>query len=128
MANVKGAVEVGKGAAKRVPAAVRSLANGDVLLEVNGPAGEVAESYTLRMKTNALCRLEQLMGDHVHKLGRRLTNPGMQDLRAILCAALSDHHPDVATLAGAGDLIDRAGFEVCAPAALEAFAAGFPSA
>ncbi|MBA2627187.1 MAG: hypothetical protein H0U85_04190 [Gemmatimonadales bacterium] len=98
---------------------------GEVLLEVKGANGNTTDSYVLLMRTNALVRLEQHMGDHIHKLGPRISSPGMGDLRALLCAALSTRHPEI-TLEGAGEIIDAAGFEEAGAAVMNALNLGFP--
>jgi hypothetical protein len=112
---------------RAVTAPVANPEDGEVLLEVKDANGEVKECFVLRMKTNAICRLEQAMGMHVHKLGPRLSNPGMQDLRCLLFAALSDRHP-LMTQAEVGNLIDRVGFDAATAAVMEAFTLGFPEA
>jgi hypothetical protein len=99
--------------------------NGEVLIEVRGPNGEVKRGYVMRMNTNAICVLEQAMGEHIHKLMPRIIDPGMQDLRALLFAGLHERQPEM-TIADAGDLIDQAGFEACANAVMEACTLGFP--
>lgn len=112
---------------REVPTPAANPEDGEVLLEVKDANGAVKEAFVLRMKTNAVCRLEQAMGEHVHKLGPRLTNPGMQDLRALMFAALSDRHP-LMSQSDAGNVIDRAGFDACVAAVMEAFTLGFPKA
>lgn len=112
---------------REVPAPVANPEAGEVALEVRDAAGEVVETFVLRMNTNALCALEKVMGEHVHKLGPRVMNPGMQDLRALLFAALRARHPGM-TLDDAGDLIDRAGYDAALTPVMEAFALGFPTA
>lgn len=112
---------------REVPPPVANPEAGEVALVVRNDRDEIVETFVLRMNTNALCALEQAMGEHVHKLGARVMNPGLQDLRALLYAALRARHPGM-TANDAGDLIDRAGYEGTMTAVLEAFRLGFPAA
>lgn len=87
--------------------------------------GELGQTYVLRMGTNALAKLEDVMGDHIHKLAPRLMSPRLGDMRAMLCAALGERHPEI-TLLEAGNIIDRAGYDAAGAALVEALNLGFP--
>lgn len=113
---------------QRIPAPVANPEDGEVLLEIKDAAGNVTETFVLRMNTNAICRLEQALSDGIVQIERRLRiNPSLQDLRALLFAGLLNRHPLV-TLNDAGNLIDRIGMSAASVLLLKVFELGFPVA
>jgi hypothetical protein len=69
-----------------------------------------AQTYTLRLTTNACCELEDRSGKHLDDIFRSAYEGGIRDLRWLIWAALQDRHADAAnTPADAGRIIDDAG-------------------
>jgi len=97
---------------------------GEVAVETNGA------SYTLRFSTNAICELEDHMGEPINVIAARLGNAeqvGLKMARALFWAALRDNHREV-TLPQAGELIDALGAGAAMEKVGEAFRAAFPPA
>lgn len=101
----------------------------------NSQRGEVAflagdSSYTLSFSINALCELEDALGDGVNAIAAQLGNPGavrIKTLRAVLWAGLLDHH-DGLSIDDAGRVMTEAGIPATMAAIGKAFAAAFPDA
>lgn len=84
----------------------------------NREKGEVSfssqgQTYTLRLSINALCELEDLMstGDKritVQDVTQRVNRGDMTAIRALLWAALREHHPAL-TLKDVGNVLEAAG-------------------
>jgi hypothetical protein len=101
----------------------------------NKVRGEVAfaagdKSYTLLFDINALCELEDVLGEGA--LAGGLGANGAQDvlislkrLRAFVWCGLRRHH-GVLTLADAGDIVGAAGIAAATAAVGEALQAAFP--
>jgi hypothetical protein len=69
------------------------------------------KSYTFVLSINALCELEDLLGQRINDTLAKLGNPNASDLRtmrAMLWAGLREHHPDV-TLKQAGVMLQKMG-------------------
>jgi hypothetical protein len=79
----------------------------------NAVKGEVAvacgeKTYTLVLTTNALCELEDLLGQSTGKSIRQLSEMDMRVMRGMFWAALRRHHQAL-TVQGAADIIDALG-------------------
>ncbi len=97
---------------------------GEVSLEAAG------KTYTMHMSVNALCVLEGEIGktapEIFAELDTRREKVSVTRIRAILWAALTDHHPEL-TQKEAGKIIGEAGGIVTVLGKLaEAIAAAFP--
>ena len=87
------------------------------------------KAYTLSFSINALCELEEEMGQPVAKIAAGLGKPEemrIATVRSLVWAALRDHHPDV-DLKSAGELISEAGISNIMPAIGQAFQLAFPA-
>ena len=97
---------------------------GSVALQVGDRA------YTLSFSVNAICELEDALGQPVAKIAAGLNDPEnvrMSTVRAIIWAALRDHHSEV-DLKGAGEIATEAGIPACMEAIEKAFNLAFPEA
>jgi hypothetical protein len=89
-------------------------------------AGERA--YALSFSVNAICELEDALGQPVNQIARGMETPDqvrMSTIRALLWAALRDHHEDVG-LKQAGEIATEAGVPAVMEAIGEAFRLAFP--
>lgn len=89
-------------------------------------------TYTLSMSINAMCALEahlkKPIGEIMLEMYAVQANPARMSVtlpRAVLWAALADHHSDIDETA-AGDLLGEAGLGVALAAVTESFALAFP--
>lgn len=85
-------------------------------------------AYTLSFSVNALCELEDALEQPVAQIANALNDPDtvrLTTVRALVWAALRDHHEDV-TLKGAGEIITDAGMPACMEAIGKAFKLAFP--
>lgn len=85
-------------------------------------------AYTLSFSVNALCELEDLLGQPVAQIAGSLNDPGnvrMSTVRALIWSALRDHHAEVG-LEGAGEIATEAGITSCMEAIGKAFKLAFP--
>ena len=97
---------------------------GSVALQVGDRA------YTLSFSVNAICELEDALGQPVAKIAAGLNDPEnvrMSTVRAIIWAALRDHHSEV-DFKGAGEIATEAGIPACMEAIGKAFNLAFPEA
>ncbi|WP_173931391.1 GTA-gp10 family protein [Chelativorans sp. Marseille-P2723] len=95
---------------------------GSVALQVGGRA------YTLSFSVNALCELEDALGQPVAQIANALNDPDtarLSTVRALVWAGLRDHHDEVG-VKEAGDIITDAGIPACMEAIGKAFKAAFP--
>lgn len=86
--------------------------------------------WTLKFSTNALCELEDELGEGAEQLAAIMARPGtgkIKMLRLILKCALSDNHPDL-TLIQVGELIDEVGIEKAMGMMQKALTIGMPVA
>lgn len=84
----------------------------------------------LSFSVNALCELEDLLGQPVAKIAAGLKDPEnvrLATVRALVWAALRDHHDEV-TLKGAGTIASDAGVPAVMAAVGKAFSLAFPEA
>jgi hypothetical protein len=97
-----------------------SKAKGEVSIEADG------KRYTLAFSINALCELEDKLGESVADIGS-LAAKGKRfsTIRTVFWAGLHDHHPDL-TLQDAGKIISAMGIEAADAAVAEAFGLAFP--
>lgn len=101
----------------------------------NPHRGEVAlhvgdKTYTLSLSVNAICELEELLGEPVTKIAASLRDPEgvrLTTVRALVWAALRDHHEGV-TMKDAGSIATEAGVPAVMAAIGECFNRAFPSA
>lgn len=101
----------------------------------NKHRGEVAfdlegKTYTLRLSTNALCELENVLGCGINEIGSKLANPEtlrLSTVRAVIWAALRDHHREV-TLADAGVMVDALKLSGAVELIGKTLSAAFPDA
>lgn len=85
--------------------------------------------YTLSFSINAMCELEDAMGEPIALIAAGLNNPAgvkVSTVRALVWAALLDHHPEI-DVKGAGELVSEAGLPDVMAAVGKAFANAFPS-
>jgi len=92
------------------------------------PLQAVGTTYTLCLSTNAMCELEGLTGEAIGTLAEKMNGDSvrMTDVRALVWAALQDHHPD-ADLKEAGNIITLAGMPATMEAVGRAFELAFPA-
>lgn len=85
-------------------------------------------TYKLCFSANALCELEDLTGETVGAITEKLNGAGasMTLIRALVWAALQDHHPEV-DIKAAGNIITLAGMAACMEAIGKAFELAFPA-
>lgn len=84
--------------------------------------------YTLSFSINAMCELEDLLGEPISQIAKSLGDPQsvrMSTVRALVWAALRDHHSDI-DLKGAGDLVAEATVTSTMETIGRAFALAFP--
>jgi len=96
---------------------------GQVDLEVG------SKTYTLSFSINAMCELEDELGEPIAVIAAGLNNPAgvkVSIVRALVWAALRDHHPDI-DLKAAGELVSEAGLVDVMAAVGKAFANAFPA-
>lgn len=93
--------------------------------QVSLKAGDT--TYTICLSTNAVCELEDLTGEAIGSLAAKMNGGSvrMTDVRALVWAALQDHHPD-ADLKEAGNIITLAGMPATMEAVGKAFELAFP--
>ena len=94
----------------------------------NPHKGEVAlGDYTLVMSINAVCELEDALGKSIDEIGAEMSGGSMRmgTLRAVVWAALQEHHPGT-TMQDAGRIIGEVGMDEVGPKIGEAFQAAFP--
>ncbi len=87
-------------------------------------------AYTLSFSVNALCELEAELDKPVSEIIAEIQNPKqvrMNSIRALVWAALRDHHEDV-SIKDAGLIATDAGMQVCVEKIGEAFRLAFPGA
>lgn len=85
-------------------------------------------ALTLRFSVNALCELEDLLGEPVAKIAAKLEdaeNIKLSMVRAIVWAGLRDYHAEV-SLAAAGEIVDEAGIPDAMEKVGKALALAFP--
>jgi hypothetical protein len=95
--------------------------------EVTLKAGEAL--YTLVFSVNAICELEDDLGEPVAKIADKLNDPEslrMTTVRALVWAALRDHHEGV-DHKEAGAIASEAGIANCMEAIAKAFQLAFPA-
>lgn len=92
---------------------------GTVHLEAGG------RMYTLALTTNALCALEDRLGQPFTEIFADIGSMGLVTFRAVMWAALIEHHALSETEAGA--LIDAVGMPIAAQAVFEAVQIAFPA-
>lgn len=95
---------------------------GEVAIQVGGVP------YTLRFSINALCELEDHLGQGINAVAAMMADPEkirLKTLRAVFWAALIDHHPNIDVRA-AGDLLAEAGAANVMEKIAEAFSKAFP--
>lgn len=99
-----------------------SRAKGEVSLEADG------KRFTLVFSVNALCELEERLGEAVSDIGS-LASKGKRfsTIRTVFLCGLLDHHPDL-TERDAGNIISAIGIDKADAACAEAFALAFPEA
>ena len=73
-------------------------ARGETRVRIDG------EDRVLAYDLNALCQVEEALGEPLSAVAARLGRPALRDLRALLWAGLQRHYPGT-TLAMAGDLL-----------------------
>jgi tail tube GTA-gp10-like protein len=101
----------------------------------NAKKGEVEfthdkKVYTLRYSINAMCELEDRMGQSVVAIGALMSDPGrvkISMMRTMFWAGLRDHH-EAMTEADAGRLMDGIGLVEAGQMIAKAFEAAFPEA
>lgn len=82
--------------------------------------------YTLSLSANAICELEDHTGREIGDIASALNGSvGMKMVRALVWAALQDHHPEI-DIKGAGNVITAAGMHACMEAIGAAFQRAFP--
>jgi hypothetical protein len=80
--------------------------------QARGEASIVVEgtTYTLRPTVNAICDLEDLLGQPFAAIGDRASTGELRAMRALIWAYLQDRHGDeIKTVKDAGKWIERAG-------------------
>lgn len=85
--------------------------------------------YTLSFSINAMCELEEQIGEPFPKIAAGLNDAAgvkFSTVRALVWASLRDHHDDV-SLEAAGDLVEVAGLPSVMTAIGKAFANAFPA-
>lgn len=93
---------------------------GQVALNVDG------KDYTLSFSINALCELEDALGESVNAIAAQMGDSSkvrLKTIRTLVWAALLDHHPGT-SVEEAGNIISAAGV----PAAMEAIGGAFAKA
>lgn len=101
-----------------------NLPRGAVSLDVDG------DVHILRFSVNALCALEERLGQPIVKLADELSDPErmtMPRLRSFAWAALIDQHPEI-TETEVGRIMSDAGLSAFMTKLQEAFALQFPPA
>lgn len=99
----------------------------------NSHRGSVAlqagdRAYTMSFSVNALCELEDHLGQPVAKIAAGMNNPEdvrLTTVRALVWAGLRDHHPET-DMKAAGEIASEAGIPACMDAVGKAFALAFP--
>ena len=94
--------------------------------EVEFKAG--GETYVLAYGSNALCTLEEKLGQPVTQFGKFLAageNLSMRTLRTLVWAGLQRHHKSLSEEA-AGDVIDAVGFQQMTDLMVSALSEAFP--
>lgn len=81
-------------------------------------------SYVLKLSYNALCDVEQSMGQKAPEIIREVGTGSWTAARALFCAALRHSKPDL-TLEQAGELIQSMGMKASTEALTNAFTAAF---
>ena len=95
---------------------------GQVALNVDG------REYTLSFSINALCELEDALGESVNAIAAQMGDGSkvrLKTIRTLVWAALRDHHPET-SVEDAGEIIGAAGVPATMEAIGEAFAKAFP--
>jgi len=95
---------------------------GEIAVDIGGAP------YRLRFSTNAICELEDHLGEPINTIAARLARAetvGLRLARALFWGALRDHHADV-TLTQAGELMDDLGAGAAMAHIGAAFRAAFP--
>jgi hypothetical protein len=86
-------------------------------------------AYTLSFSINALCELEEQLGQPIAQIATTLGKPEeirLGTVRALVWAATRDHHPEI-DLKSAGDVIDAAGVQDVMAVIGKAFQLAFPA-
>jgi hypothetical protein len=97
-----------------------SKAKGEVSIEADGTR------YTLVYSVNAICELEDRLGEGVAALANLGANgKRFKTIRTVFLCGLLDHHPDL-TEKDAGRIIDAVGIDKVDAAVGEAFGLAFP--
>ncbi len=91
--------------------------------EVSLPVGE--KTYTLHFSVNAICELEDAAGTNFGAFIDQAESMGLRGIRILVWAGLRDRHDEV-SMKDAGDIVEKAGLELAATKAMEAFSAAFP--
>lgn len=82
-----------------------NAAKGEVTITAGG------ETYRLAFTTNAMCEVEDATGKSINAVLAEMSNPervGIRELRLLLWASLTEHHPDI-TIRDAGRICDEIG-------------------
>lgn len=85
-------------------------------------------AYTLSLSVNAMCELEDAIGQPISQIAEQLNRAEsvrLSTVRALVWAALRDHHPET-TLAQAGELMSAVGVPAVMEKIGEAFQLAFP--
>jgi hypothetical protein len=84
--------------------------------------------YTLRLGCNSLVAMEGALGQKLPQIVAAFNarDVGLTEIRAMLWAALREHHPKL-TLDAVGTLLDVIGFEAAADAIGRAFVLAWPT-
>lgn len=88
------------------------------------------KTYTLSFSINAMCELEDLLGDSFGDMMAKAQDPtkvSMKTVRAMFWAGLRDHHNEM-TIQDAGHLMTEIGLTEAGELVAKAFAAAMPEA
>ena len=88
------------------------------------------KSYTLSYSINALCELEEMLGEGVTEVAAKMGGKGgtrLSLIRALFWAGLRDHHPEV-TIVESGELMREYGIQETSEIVGRAFMLAFPQA
>jgi hypothetical protein len=95
-------------------------AKGEVSVEADG------KRYTLVYSVNAICKMEDELGDAVKSIGSlAVGGKKFSTVRTVFWCGLLDNHPDL-TIQDAGRIIDAIGFDKADAVVGEAFSLAFP--
>jgi tail tube GTA-gp10-like protein len=103
---------------------VSNLVKGEVGFDAQG------RRWTLIYSVNALCRMEDELGEGAMALAATMADPAkvrVGTLRTVFWAGLADNHPEL-TQDGAGALMTAIGLDTAMQHIAKAFTAAFPAA